>query len=64
MSGTQLAHDIKDAMRERRLRAKYAPAPPAPLDVITRDTVVAEVKGTEPPPVIVPVLKKRRMRAE
>jgi len=47
-------------VRAARLVPEHLPQFGPPLDVITRDALVAEVMGTEPPPVIIPVLKKRR----
>ena len=58
----ELAEALRDYRHERRIRKRIRErqSKPPPMDEITRDTLIAEVTGKEPPPMIIPVLKKRR----
>ena len=55
-----LSEAVRSHRRENRIRNRRPK--PQPMDEITRDTLIAEVMGTEPPPMIIPVLKKHRHR--
>jgi hypothetical protein len=68
-AAAELLAEVRAWQRERPVRDWRSPAKPEPprliepMDEATRDTVVAEVMGTQPPPVIVPVWHKYRRRS-